>query len=108
MKKIILSLACGAAFLCGCSTGRNIVTGTTRPAIPPEQVVLYSTAPASYKGIATVMAEAGGKGQGAADRAIRRLKERAANLGANGLIVGNINVNKTERTYYGMPIGPGP
>ena len=84
------------------------MTGTTRPPIPPESVVVYSIAPPRYDVIATVMSEAHGKGQGAIDKAMARLKERAAKLGANGLILGNINVNKTYATYYGLPIGPGP
>ena len=109
IASLICSLSLIVAFTGCSSTGRNIVTGTPRPAIAPERVVVYSTAPATtYDVIAIVMSEAGGSSQSSADKATLRLKARAAKLGANGLIIGNININRSERTYYGMPIGPGP
>jgi uncharacterized protein YbjQ (UPF0145 family) len=109
MKTYALILFTALAWAGCASDGRNIVTGTPRPEIPVEQVVIYSLAPTNhYEVIATVMSEVGGSSQSSADKATLRLKQRAAKLGANGLIIGNININKSERTYYGMPIGPGP
>ncbi len=52
-----------------------------------------------------VMSEAKGSSQKSLDKAILRLKERAAELGANGLILGGTKVHKVQPTYYGIPIG---
>ena len=93
--------------LVGCTTGRDVVTGTPRPAIDVANVVVYSAPPSqSYEVIAMVMSEADGKGQEAINTALKRLKERAAKLGANGLVFGGVTVNKHYVTYYGLPIAP--
>ena len=93
MHKLIIT-AFAALVLAGCSTGRQIVTGTVRTPVPPEQVRVYHAAPPAFEEIAIVTAEAKGKSQRASDKALRRLKERAGKLGANGLILNGLTVNK--------------
>lgn len=94
----------------GCSSigpGRTVLTGTKREPIPAEQVKIYQAAPLEAQEVAMIMSEANGKGQSTVHKAIVRLKARAASLGANGVILRGINVNKGYVTYYGMPVAPG-
>lgn len=103
MEKLVNKLF---TFLCvcvltGCAAG-TVVTGTTRPAIKPEQVTIYQEAPASFDLIAAVSAQSRFSGQKAMDRTIRELKEKAAKLGANGVVVTDAGVS----TVYinGIPV----
>ena len=76
--------------LMGCATS-HVLVGIPRPAIKSDQVKVYTTAPEKYEEIAIV--EASSKGswaitdQGKMNKAIERLKEEAAKLGANGIII---------------------
>ena len=78
----------------GCSTASSVVTGTPRDPINPEDVIIYRTEPESFEEIGIV--EANSKGsmafseQGKVDATIQRLKEQAAKLGANGVIIAEI------------------
>jgi hypothetical protein len=75
--------------LLGCASVSAIVTGKTRPAIDPSAVKLYSTPPHRYEDVAIVSAEAnsGWTDQGQIDNAIAGLKKKAAQLGANGVLI---------------------
>lgn len=75
--------------LSGCATGSMVVTGKTRPPISPEAVKVYTQAPSNHEVVAIVEAssEIGLTRQGAADRAIQYLKEKAASVGANGIVL---------------------
>ena len=65
--------------------------GTVRPAISPSEVKIYLQPPPSFEEVAILNASAdsvfGTGGQGSADKVIQRLKEQAAKLGANGIIL---------------------
>jgi hypothetical protein len=80
----VLALSLGA-----CATGSTIVTGTKRTPLDPGQVKLYAEAPAHYEVIGIVSAEsaAGLTAQGSEDYALQELKHRAAQLGANGVLL---------------------
>ncbi len=79
-------LACGA-----CSTSSHVLIGTARPPLPPESVRVYVKPPPKYEEIATVSATSQGSlaltGQQNMDKAMQRLKEEAARLGANGVLL---------------------
>jgi hypothetical protein len=64
---------------------------TVRPAISPSEVKIYLQPPPSFEEVAILNASAGSVfgtgGQGSADKVIQRLKEQAAKLGANGIIL---------------------
>jgi hypothetical protein len=89
---IVLSLLIAIG---GCSTSTAVVTGETRPEISPDQVKIYSSPPLLYGEIAIL--EANSKqsmefsDQGKIDAAIERLKEQAAKLGANGVLINEIS-----------------
>jgi hypothetical protein len=88
----VLKTSVSVAVLCGCTImdGNSIVTGATRSPIFPEQVKLYRTPPEKYEEIAIVDASAGHdflKNSSLMNSAIQRLKEEAAKVGANGLLL---------------------
>ena len=81
--------------LAGCSTSSHVLTGTARPPIAPDSVRIYNQPPpGTYEQIATVSASSQGSlaigSQQNMDKAIERLKEEAAKLGANGVLLQNI------------------
>lgn len=86
MRAITLLLV---VLLSGCATGSMVVTGKTRTPIAPEAVRVYTTAPDGHEVVAIVEAssEIGLTRQGATDRAIQYLKEKAASVGANGIVL---------------------
>ena len=80
-KILILGLA---ALLSGCATGSHVLTGTARPAISPESVMVYSAAPANSETIAILNATANSL---KIDSCVEQLKKDAASLGANGVVI---------------------
>lgn len=84
----------------GCSEGSLLMLGNARNRVSPEQVVIYTQAPQKYEVIALVTAK--GKNavtlQNKQDYAIRELKEQAASVGANGVLleeIGEVPVSTT-------------
>lgn len=104
-------VACAAA---ACSTSSHVLIGTARPPVSPESVRVYYTPPAKYEEIATISATSQGSlaltSQQNMDKAIQRLKEEAAKVGANGILLqgvhdtqgGSIGVGGGSTSY-----GPG-
>jgi len=89
IRNMIAVLAVAA--IAGCAEGTAVVTGQQRSAISPEQVQLYSEAPkAPYEVIALVNASSGNgwTDQQSVDYAVEELKNQAAAVGANGVILG--------------------
>ena len=89
INKAVAVLAIAA--ISGCAEGTTVVTGNKRPAISPEQVQLYASAPNQrYEVIALVTASSGNgwTDQQSVDYAVQELKNQAAAVGANGVILG--------------------
>jgi hypothetical protein len=80
-----------AALIAGCSSTSHVLLGTPRPAIAPADVRVYAQPPPKYDQIASIDASSKGSlaltGQQNMDKAIERLKEEAAKLGANGVLL---------------------
>jgi len=80
-----------AVMLLGCSTSSHVMIGTARPPISPESVRVYVQPPEKYEEIATLDATSQGSfaitSQQNMDKAIARMKEEAAKLGANGILL---------------------
>lgn len=74
-----------------CAPSSHVLVGATRPAISPTLVKVYLQPPAAFQEIAALNASAdsmfGSGGQASVDKVIERLKEDAAKLGANGIIL---------------------
>ncbi len=94
-KKLIARGAfLAAAFVtaCGCATpATQVVTGTVRAPIAPSEVKIYLRPPPTFEEVAMLDASShsvfGTGGQKSIDTVIERLKEKAAKLGANGVIL---------------------
>ena len=79
------------ALMSSCASSSHRLIGTARSAINPSEVVIYTQAPAHFEEIAmldassrSVFSPGGEKTKG---KVIDRLKEQAAKLGANGVIL---------------------
>ena len=75
--------------LTACASGSYILTGQKRDPINPSEVKLYTEAPAQYEtiGIVKASSDSGWSQQGDMDLAVEELKNQAALLGANGVIL---------------------
>src|SRR5690349_4978740 len=83
--------ALALALLCSCGSTRTIMVGQARPAIAPEAVRVYQTAPRHFERIAIINSSSGPTWafttRGQVDDAIAKLKEQAAKVGANGILL---------------------
>jgi hypothetical protein len=95
-----------ALLLAACVPSSHILTGTARPAISPNEVKLYTTPPPQFQEIALLDATSKSVfspgGQKAIDTVIERLKVQAAQLGANGIILGDIADHQTGSIGTGV------
>ena len=86
------ALACTAA---ACSTSSHVLIGTARPPVSPESVRVYYKPPPKYEEIATVNATSQGSlaltSQQNMDKAMQRLRQEAARLGANGILLQTVH-----------------
>lgn len=97
MKRAIVSALfsmIAIALLSGCATGAALVTGVKRPPIDPSQVRIYSSPPPKFEEVAVISANSywswAWHEQAKLDTATRELRNKAAKLGANGVIVKNL------------------
>lgn len=78
------------AMLAACAGPSRVLIGTPRPPIEPAQVKVYSQPPEKYEEIAIVEAVGSALTVGSQNRTdalIERLKEEAAKVGANGVVL---------------------
>ena len=95
---VILKLASALMLIIisGCTIvdGSAIVIGEKRASIPVEQVRIYRVAPEKYEEIAMISASAGHDFQSNSaliESTILRLKQEAAKVGANGVLLSEID-----------------
>jgi hypothetical protein len=91
--------------LAGCSTSSHVMLGTARPPISPDSVRIYTVPPENYEQIASLNATSQATmaitSQQNMDAAMARLKNEAAKLGANGVLL------QTVQDQQGGSIGLG-
>ena len=92
MKLFIASLI---LLLAGCAitSGTSVVVGNTRPQTKPEEIRLYTKPPAKYEEIAIISADSAHDfmdKQALMDNAIAKLKDEAAKVGANGILLDSV------------------
>src|ERR1700733_4706018 len=96
----ILALS-GLVALCvaACATDSVIVTGNARPPISPAEVKIYSQPPPMFEEIAILNASKNVAfttgGQKTVDKGIEGLKEQAAKVGANGILLEGFSDRQT-------------
>ncbi|MFT3804767.1 MAG: hypothetical protein QM766_26575 [Burkholderiaceae bacterium] len=85
------ALLVSVAALAACASTSAIVTGKPRTAITADQVRLYTHPPRQYEEIALIQSSSRGSftfsDQAQMDVLVQRLKEEAAKLGANGVLL---------------------
>ncbi len=88
MKSICLILL-SISILSSCASGSHILTGEKRTPVDPSIVKLYVDPPKQYEviGIVHASSDSGMTQQGDMDYAVAELKNQAAKLGANGIIL---------------------
>jgi hypothetical protein len=103
-----------AGLLPGCSTSSHVMIGTARSPISPESVRIYLQPPPRYEQVATLDATSQGSfaitSQQNMDKAMARLKEEAAKLGANGVLLQGVQDQQTGSIGTGVgssSYGPG-
>ncbi len=104
--RLPLSL-CAALALAACASAPQaiVMTGTARPPIPPEQVLILSAPPPQFQDIAIL--HASGKSvnpgsQAAFDKVVLRLKQEAAQVGANAVILEGFSDRQTASIGTGV------
>ncbi len=99
----ILGVVCGLA---ACASSGPVMLGPARPAILPDQVKIYWTPPATFEPIADLNASTHSVfkpgGQQQMDQVIARLKEEAAKLGANGIMLEGFSDAQTASLGTGV------
>jgi hypothetical protein len=93
MKKIVpgVSISLGLLLLCSCGSTHTVMVGQARAATTPDAVRVYYTPPRHYQRIAIINSSSGPTWafttRGQLDDAIAKLKEEAAKVGANGILL---------------------
>lgn len=89
-SRLVASLV-ATLILTACAASSHVLVGTARAPISPDQVKIYLHPPAKYEEVAIIDASSRGSpaftDQQKMDKAIARLKEEAAKLGANGILL---------------------
>lgn len=88
--------------LISCATGSIIITGKTRPAITPSEVSLYLDPPERFEtiGIIEASSDIEFSRQAAQDRVMNKLKSKAAEVGANGVLLLDTGSKQSGSTGY--------
>lgn len=90
LLSLLFALIVGA---CAITNETSVVIGKTRPPISPDQVKLYTKAPAKYEEIAIISADAAHdfmRKQQLMNISIANLKAEAAKVGANGILLDSV------------------
>lgn len=106
----IMALFLLAFIVAGCATGSAVVTGRKRAPISPDSVRLYSSPPQQpYEEIGIISSNSywswAWNEQAKMDTATREIRAKAANLGANGIIIKS--VGSEDISAAGMNLGSG-
>ena len=113
-RALCFSVAGLLVCLVGCSTSSHVMIGKARPAISPDSVRIYLQPPPQYEEVASLDATSQGSfaitSQQNMDKAVARLKEEAAKLGANGVLLQGVQDTQTGSIGTGVgssSYGPG-
>lgn len=109
MKHVLLALA-AAATLAACASS-HVLVGTQRPAISPAQVKVYMDMPANAEKVALLKADSSTSftftQQGATNYVVNKLKQEAASLGANGIVLQSMSTETSPMSAQTVDYGNG-
>lgn len=99
-----------AALMAGCaSPSSSVLIGDARPEIPVEQVKVYLEKPESYEEIALIEATSDSSWsfgeQAKMNAVLKRLKQEAAKVGANGILLQKTGEKEGNSVYVGTGAG---
>jgi len=101
-------IAAGCLLLSAC-TGSQILVGKERPPISPNQVRIYLDPPEKFEKVAVLESNSTASwaltDQQKSNKAVKRLKERAAALGANGVLLQGVHNQSTGSVSSGQAWG---
>ncbi|MGO9932669.1 MAG: hypothetical protein ACLPV8_12770 [Steroidobacteraceae bacterium] len=106
-SRLFIVAASLTATLAACASSDSFVlVGAARPAISPAEVKIYSHPPLKFEEIALLNASTNHMftpgGQKTIDEVIEKLKEQAAKLGANGVILEGFSDRQTGSLGTGV------
>jgi hypothetical protein len=105
-SSLLAFVGLAALGLGACASDSIVVTGTARPPISPSDVRIYSHPPATFEEIAILNASKNSAfttgGQKTVDKVVAGLKEQAAKLGANGVILEGFEDRQTGALGSGV------
>jgi uncharacterized protein YbjQ (UPF0145 family) len=105
-RRLLALSGFAALSLAACASDSIVVTGTARPPISPAEVRIYSRPPPAFEEIAILNASKSSAftsgGQKTVDKVIAGLKEQAAKLGANGVILEGFSDSQTGSVGSGV------
>jgi hypothetical protein len=106
IKRWVLG-ACALAWMSACASSAYELVGAARAPISAADVKIYMQAPPVFEEVAVLNAFSHSAfhpgGQHAIDQVMARLKEQAAKLGANGIILGEFS--DAQSTALGTGLG---
>jgi hypothetical protein len=99
-----------ALLMAGCaSPSSSVLIGDARPEIPVEQVKVYLEKPDNYEEIALIEATSDSSWsfgeQAKMDAVLKRLKQEAAKVGANGILLQKTGEKEGNSVYVGTGAG---
>ena len=98
------------ALLFGCASGSHVVTGQQMPELAVDQVTVFDQAPTfAYEVVGTVYASSdnGFTEASRKEKATLELKEQAAKIGANGVILDEVTQLSFRRLGTGVGVSAG-
>ncbi len=106
MKPFQIVLSAVALAAVACAPSSHILIGPARAAISPTDVKVYTAPPPQAQQIALLDAHSdsvfGPGRQKTMDKLIERLKTQAAQLGANGIVLGDVSDRQTGSIGSGV------
>ena len=93
VKCTLWALSLVALLLSGCVSGSQVVTGTARAPVPPYNVTVYTEMPVGAETIGLVSANstASLSWDKAKVQCIEKMREKAGAMGANGIVIKDMN-----------------
>lgn len=109
MKALRFAIICMAVVAIAACASSHVIVGATRQPISADQVKVYLEPPAKYETIALLEAsDLGANGfsaQSRTNKVMKRLKNEAAKLGANGIVLQGFGTEYTGSVGGGFASG---